>query len=87
MDGLDLDMSPFNMFDSIRYTCLPNMKSLTVLVQTLWPMLKMTLYDDLDLDMSPLHMCGSIIYMCMPNMKSLSLIVQHLLILTCIFDL
>ena len=55
-DDTDLDMSLLNVCSSMRYTCMPNMKSLFLLVQKLRLVIKMTLKDDLDLDTSPINM-------------------------------
>ena len=83
-DDLDLDKSSAQ---NMRYICKPNMKSLSVMTQKLWPYVKisnltymyiwpLTLMDDIDLNTSPLKIC--IRYMCKPNMKSLSVMVQKL---------
>jgi len=37
----DLDMFALKMCGFMRYICMPNMKSLPVLFQKLWPMLKL----------------------------------------------
>ena len=70
---LDLDMLPLKTFGFIRYPCMPNIKSLNLLVQKLWPKVyiwPVTLKDDLDLDMSPTKMSSWMRYTCMPNIKS-----------------
>ena len=36
----DLDLSPLKMCSSMRYTCMPNIKLLSSIMQKLWPMLK-----------------------------------------------
>ena len=40
-DDLDLDMFALKMCGFMKYICMPNMKSLPVLFQKLWPMLKL----------------------------------------------
>ena len=79
------------MCSFMRYICMPNIKSLSAVVQKLWTMLKfavliyiwpLTLKDNLDLNLSPLKMCSSMWCMCMPNIKFLSAIVK-----ICRFDL
>ena len=39
-DDLDLDLPPLKMCSSMRYTCMPNIKLLSSILQKLWPMLK-----------------------------------------------
>ena len=39
-DDLDLDLSPLKMCSSMRYTCMPNMKLLSSILQKLWQNVK-----------------------------------------------
>ena len=41
-DGLDLDKLPLKMCSLSRCICMPNIKSLSVMAQKLWPMLKLS---------------------------------------------
>ena len=41
-DDLDLDKLPFKMCGLSRCICIPNIKSLSVMAQKLWPMLKLS---------------------------------------------
>jgi len=76
-DDTDLEISLLNMCSSLRYTCMPNIKSLFLLVQKLWLVIKMTLKDDLDLDTSPINMYCYMRYTCMPHIKFLCVIVVY----------
>jgi len=40
-DDLDLNMSPVKMCIFMRYTCMRNIKSLSIVVKKLWPMLNL----------------------------------------------
>ncbi len=62
----DLDLSPLKMCSSMRYTCIPNIKLLSSILQKLWPMcLDFVFYDlwlSLTLTLSPLKKCRSMSY-------------------------
>ena len=40
LKDLDLDLLPLKMCSSMRYTCMPNIKLLSSILQKVWPMLK-----------------------------------------------
>jgi len=41
-DDLDLNILPIKMCSFMKYTCMPNIKSLCVIGRKLWPMLKLS---------------------------------------------
>ena len=74
-------MVPLKTCGFMRYTCTPNITSLSPLDQKLWPKLfiwPLTLKNDLDLMMLPLKMYSLVIFTCTPNIKYLSLLDQML---------
>ena len=82
-DYLDLDM--FKICSFKKYTCIMNIKSLSLLDPKLWPKLQfwpLTLKNDLDLIMLPLKTCGFMRYTCTLNINCLSLCDQKLWPLT-----
>ena len=54
-DDLDLDILPLKMCDFVKYTFFPNIKSLSVFAQKLWPMLKLFGQNSI-FDLWPLRM-------------------------------
>jgi len=40
-DDLDLNTLPLKMCEFMRYTCMPNIKSLSFMVKKVWPMLNL----------------------------------------------
>ena len=74
-DGLDLVILPLYMCVSFTYTCMQNIRFLSVIV---WKLLIFTHIFDLWPLMMTLtfYFCSSIGYTCIPNMKSLSSLVH-----------
>ena len=78
----------FYICDSMGFTYIPNMKSLSSLVEKLKAMLNLFFLNSIDfwhwrttlpLTSHPLKICIFMRYMCKPNMKSLSIMAQRIM--------